>query len=424
MGLNKLLMVAYHFPPLAGSSGIQRTLRFVQHLPTHQWQPIVLTADSGAYERVSDDLMRDIPGDVHVCRALALDTARHLAIGGRYLGWMARPDRWMSWRFDAVRRGLRLIRDLRPTALWSTYPIATAHLIGAELQRRSGLPWIADFRDPMAQPGYPADPATHNSFVQIERLAARQAALCVFATPGALRDYQQRYPEAAPRMRLLENGYDEASFTEAEASPDLGRPLNPGRLTILHSGIVYPEERDPRPLFDALAALLTNGALQRGTLRLRFRAPVHDGLLRQLAEQRGIGELIEILPQAPYREALTEMLRADALLVLQSDDCNDQVPAKLYEYLRAARPVLCLADPAGDTARTCLGAGLPDIAPLEDAEAIASRLLGLIEAIHRGTAPHPSPAAIRSASRQSRSAQLAGWLDVVAGGSSLVQSRA
>ena len=47
-----------------------------------------------------------------------------------------------------------------------TYPIATAHLIGAELQRRSGLPWIADFRDPMAQPNYPRDPAIWQSFKQ------------------------------------------------------------------------------------------------------------------------------------------------------------------------------------------------------------------------------------------------------------------
>jgi hypothetical protein len=44
-------MIAYHFPPLAGSSGIQRTLRFVQHLPALGWQPLVLTASRQAYEQ-------------------------------------------------------------------------------------------------------------------------------------------------------------------------------------------------------------------------------------------------------------------------------------------------------------------------------------------------------------------------------------
>ena len=43
--MNQVLMVAFHFPPLAGSSGIQRTLRFATHLPSFGWQPTVLTAD-------------------------------------------------------------------------------------------------------------------------------------------------------------------------------------------------------------------------------------------------------------------------------------------------------------------------------------------------------------------------------------------
>ena len=167
--MKRVLMVAYHFPPLTGSSGIQRTLRFVQHLPSFNWQPLVLTASPRAYERTSDDLNRDIPPGTVVRRAFALDTARHLSISGRYVGAMARPDRWVSWRFDAVRRGLQMIREYKPDAIWSTYPIATAHLIGAELQRRSGLPWIADFRDPMAQDGYPVDPITRAQYQRIVR---------------------------------------------------------------------------------------------------------------------------------------------------------------------------------------------------------------------------------------------------------------
>ena len=56
----RILLVAYHFPPLAGSSGIQRTLRFVQHLPKFGWQPMVLSAHPRAYERVSDDLSAEV----------------------------------------------------------------------------------------------------------------------------------------------------------------------------------------------------------------------------------------------------------------------------------------------------------------------------------------------------------------------------
>jgi len=99
----RVLLIAYHFPPLAGRSDIQRTLRFVQHLPAFGWQPLVLTAHARAYERTSDDLTSEIPAGTVMRRAFALDTARHLSLGGRYVGAMARPDRWLSWRFDAVR---------------------------------------------------------------------------------------------------------------------------------------------------------------------------------------------------------------------------------------------------------------------------------------------------------------------------------
>lgn len=411
----RVLLIAYHFPPLAGSSGIQRTLRFVQQLPALGWEPLVLTCDPRAYERTATDLDADVPPGTVVRRAFALDTARHLSIGGRYVGAMARPDRWVSWRFDGVRQGMDLIRRHRPQAIWSTYPIATAHLIGAALHRRSGLPWVADFRDPMAQPGYPADPATWAQFDRIERETVRAAAASTFTTPGAARVYRERYPDAAARIRVLENGYDEDSFADAEAALGPSRaPLQPGSLTLLHSGIVYPSERDPTRLFEALQALHAAGRIVPGQLRIRFRAPQHEGLLTGLAARHGVQAYIEVAPPIPYRAALQEMLRADALLVMQASNCNDQVPAKVYEYIRARRPVLTLTDPRGDTAGVLRDAGLADLAPLDDAALIAETLLRFVAALQAGRASLPPPEAVRAASRAGRSRELAALLDTLA----------
>lgn len=404
-------MVAYHFPPLAGSSGIQRTLRFVQHLPRLGWEPIVLTAHERAYERTNPDLLADVPAGTQVHRAFALDTMRHLRIGGSYLAAMARPDRWVSWRFDGVRRGIELIRRFRPDAIWSTYPIATAHVIGAELHRRSGLPWIADFRDPMAQDGYPADPLTWRQFESIEAEALRRARLSVFTTPGAAKMYRERYPESAERIVVLENGYDEETF--AAASP-VGRPAATGEpLVLLHSGIVYPSERDPTRLFEALSLLKDQGVVSAATLRLRFRASAHDAFLAELAARHGIADLIDLAPPVGYREALAEMLSADALLLMQAANCNAQIPAKLYEYLRAGRPVLTLTDPSGDTAAVCRQAGLDSVARLDSTEDIRQALPRFIEQVRGGRAPMAQPAAVRDASRWARSQVLVRLLDGV-----------
>jgi hypothetical protein len=405
-------MIAYHFPPLAGSSGIQRTLRFVQHLPALGWEPLVLSANPRAYEKTSDDLMGDVPPNIEVRRAFALDTARHLQFKGRYFGWMARPDRWISWKMGAVREGLRLIAKFKPDVIWSTYPIATAHLIGSELHQRSGLPWIADFRDPMAQDGYPADPKTWQSYSDIERDALERARYSVFTTPGAAQIYRERYPQAAGRVVVLENGFDEESFPArqadggAQAGAQRGKPGGQP-LVLLHSGIVYPSERDPTQLFVALQRLRKAGKLGAADLRVRFRASVHDKLLQSLADAYGVPDWIELCPAIPYREALAEMLEVDVLLVMQAANCNAQIPAKIYEYLRAGRPILGLTDPQGDTAGVLRGAGLDSIARLDSADEIEAFLPGFLAAVRAGQAVLPQADAVHRASRQGRSESLA-----------------
>lgn len=408
--MKRVLMIAYHFPPLAGSSGIQRTLRFAQHLPAFGWEPLVLTADVRAYERVSDDQLKDVrPGTV-VERAFALDTARHLSVRGRYPEFLARPDRWISWWLGAVPKGLAMIRRFRPDCIWSTYPIATAHRIGCTLQRLSRLPWIADFRDPMAQEGYPESPGTWRSFRWLEERALRRAACGVFVTPGAARMYRERYPQLpSDRIAVIENGYDEETFEGLEHAAR--EPLVPAAKTLVHSGIVYPSERDPTHFFQALRRMLDAGELRAGELRVRLRASAHERLLQPMIERHGLLDVVELAPPIPYREALREMLRADGLLLLQASNCNEQIPAKLYEYLRCRRPILGLTDPRGDSAGALRQAGVQSIAALDAPGDIARELRRFLDCLHAGTARLPDAVAASSATRKRRAEALAGLLD-------------
>lgn len=410
--MKRILMIAYHFPPMAGSSGIQRTLRFVRYLPEFGWEPMVLTVHSRAYERTSTDQLADIPEGIVVARAPAFDAARHFALAGRYPKMLARPDRWFSWLPGAVLNGWSLIRKYRPQALWSTYPIATAHRIGHALHHLSGVPWIADFRDPMAQDGYPADPKTWRQFQHIEQQAFTQARFSTFTTPGAARLYRERYPQVpAERAVLIENGYDEDSFVGLEVSVAAKGPLIPGKLTLLHSGIVYPNERDPTQLFCAISELLKAGRLHPERFMLRLRAAAHEDWLRRLANERGITGVVELAPPLPYRDALEEMLRADGLLVLQAANCNEQIPAKLYEYLRAGRPILGLTDPAGDTAFTLRQAGCCHLVRLDSSEKIAEVLLSFLSKIDTGTAYKPNLELVTDVSRRNRTKALGKLLD-------------
>jgi glycosyltransferase involved in cell wall biosynthesis len=404
--VKRALLIAYHFPPIKVSSGIQRTLRFAQYLPEFGWESAVLAPHPRAYESTSEEDMASI-AHIPVRRAFAFDSARHLAFMGRYPRVLALPDRWVSWWLGAVPEGLMMIRHFKPQLIWSTYPIATAHLIGLTLHRLTGIPWIADLRDPMAQDGYPTDPKTWRAYDRIEKLVVRHATAVTFTTPGTLRDYTQRYPLRAGKFTLIENGYDENVFAAAEAASDRTKPRGEGPFVLLHSGVIYPSERDPRQFFAALARLQAENVISPAVLQVVLRATGHDSYLLELIHAVGLQSIVRVEPAISYIDALTEMLTADALLILQAANCNDQIPAKLYEYLRARRPVLALTDPAGDTAKALAAAGIDTIAALDSEAAIYTALRRFVLLLRGQNAPIACEAAIATASRKGRTAELA-----------------
>jgi hypothetical protein len=416
--MRRVLLIAYHFPPIRGSSGIQRTLRFAQHLPKYGWNPIVLTIDPRAYPEAGEAQGNEIPDQIEVHRAFGLDTARHLRVGGRYPGRLAIPDRWMSWALWAVPKAMALIRSRRIDALWSTFPVATAHSIGLRVARRSGLPWIAEFRDPMWQGRYPFDPAVNKAFRQLEADVCGLADKIVLTTPSAVRQYKERFPELADeRIQLLENGFDEETFARAEdgwqPSAVAGSVVRQGPVTLLHSGVIYPRERDPRPLFRAIAGLKRDGILTSADLKVVLRASGHDDEFGATLRELDIQDIVRLEPPVDYLVALREMLTADALLLMQAANCNAQIPAKLYEYLRAGRPILALTDPEGDTGRTLAAAGAHSILRLDSESEISRALPEFVRAVRSGSIDVPAAGVVENYSRQNQTGVLAKWLDEV-----------
>jgi glycosyltransferase involved in cell wall biosynthesis len=416
--IKSVLLIAFQFPPFHGSSAVQRTLRFSQHLPKLGWRPIVLTVTPEAYEATASSQGNEVSAELEVHRAFGFDAQRAFRFFGRYPRALALPDRWASWRFRAVSTALKVIRSRAVDAVWSTFPIATAHRIGLDVARRSGLPWIAEFRDPMWQGDYPSDPVVNRTWLKLEQQIFSTASKVVVTTPGAAEVYANRFPDfPASNIVVLQNGYDEDTFrratsvmgTEAPVGPAPGEPIK-----LLHSGVVYRSERDPTQLFAAVATLKQSGKITAQELQIVFRASGDEAGYRRDAEQLRIADIVRIEPPVDYLSALREMLTANGLLILQASNCNAQIPAKLYEYLRAQRPIVALTDPSGDTARTLEAAGAGIIARLDSQREIEAALPRAMDEIRRGTWRRPGSAVVQSYSREAQTGQLARLLDEVA----------
>jgi len=313
-----------------------------------------------------------------------------------------------------VPKALKIIRAERVQAIWTTFPIATAHEIGLRLARRTGLPWIAEFRDPMWQADWPPEPRANAAWRRLEGEIFSKANRAVFTAPGALELYAQRFPGFDPEhLTVIENGYDEETFARAESGLQGWRPEVPSArpITLLHSGIIYRSERDPTQFLRAVASLKNRKLISVRTLQIVLRAPGSEVDWSPDLARLDIADIVRVEPAIDYLPALREMLTVDGLLLLQASNSNMQIPAKLYEYLRARRPILALTDPKSDTARTLAAVRTGLVARLDSATDIEGALLRFLREIAAATAPVADAATIARYSRLAGCEQLAQLLD-------------
>lgn len=398
---NKALLVAFHFPPVKVSSGLERTLALARHLPSYGWEPLVLTASPRAYSAVSDERIGQIPDQTVVKRGMAIDASRHLAIAGRYPRWFELPDRWQTWILSAIPIGISMIHRHHPKIIWSTYPIASAHWIGYALHRLTGIPWVADFRDPMVEQNTrtgdiaPSWGALRKTRLSVELRAAHCASSLSFCTAGALDICAKRYPDGhAERWRVIPNGFDETAFLAAERSRDQGQ-YRDGAIVLIHSGTIYPTpDRDPSHFFRALRKVLDQRPAGARTVRVVLRASGVENHYRDTLQSLRLTEHVLFAPALSYEAALGEMLGADGLIVFQGYTSNPAIPAKLYEYFRARRPILALVDHDGETARLMREELIGEVAPLEDECLISVALSKLLIDIETGQIRVMEPARI------------------------------
>jgi hypothetical protein len=263
--------------------------------------------------------------------------------------------------------------------------------------------------DPKTGEQFPNDPSIRRANGWIERPTVRHCTRAVFTAPGTQLMYAARFPEVPQeRWTVIPNGYDEEDFADAERSTK-SRPSG-GPTVLVHSGVLYPDARNPRPFFEAVADLLRAGRIRPTTLKIILRASGYDDLYRPQLRELGIEGIVSLEPAVSYKQSLVEMLSADGLLIFQAANCNWQIPAKLYECLRARRPIFALTDLEGDTAAVLKTEG-GTIARLDSKRDIAEgfrKFLSTLTSRKGGVSSR-----IESYSRESRTRELVEVLESV-----------
>jgi len=369
--MKRLLMIIPFFPPMAGG-GVYRPLSFVKYLGRFGWHTTVVAPRGDAFWIRDERLVDQIP---ETCEVIRTDTVSGQAVLWRLTGRMrpgrgrdegsgntqkrsstaysaARrltsfflmPDTYVGWRPFAARAAREALARQSYDAIYSTSPPETSHLVALDLHERTGLPWVADFRDPwmnlyLLKPPTPVHAALHR---RLERRVLSRAH-AVVTTRWHEERLRRTYP-GVDAITRISNGYDAA---EADAVESI-HPA-PERFRITHAGMLT-QNRTAVPFLRGVRSLLDGRPEIRGKVEVLFvgaRENRNDAAVRAL----GLEDVVEFRDTLPHDETLQLEKRSHILLLIKHDnpDYTGMVPGKLYEYIGLRRPILALA-PEGEAA--------------------------------------------------------------------------
>ena len=361
----RVLMVACAFPP-TGGSGVQRSAQFAKYLPRSGWLPTVWTVDGLDGMPQDPTLLSDLPDEVTV--HARQDGGKYRGIRrwlrgvsdgdgiasnlGRAVDWrlearLARagmPDQYSSWARVSVRPLCRLIHDQRIDAIYSTFSPASNHLLGLLLRKKTNLPWVADFRD-LWTDDYrycETSPKRQAAHRRLEQQILETADAVVGVTHRQTAILAGHVPKRRHRFLTITNGFDPSDFYSADTGSSQGQK----RFVLAHVGR-FDHWRTNDDWFAGLRRFVTQLGLDREQFVLRLVGHA-SGVTREKIRATGVNSAFT--GYVSHGEAVREMRSADALLlnVPEGRNAASVIPAKLFEYLAAQRPVLVVGPAGGE----------------------------------------------------------------------------
>jgi len=427
----RVLIVSFFYPPDPAVGG-RRVAKFVQYLPDFGWAPTVLTART-----VADTWSAKTAGPVHATRFVSpwkliptpgaeqqsdepIALRERLGRGGPFarglytamrhvlpMSSVRMPDATLGWVPFAVGEGRRLLASDRFDAILSSSGPPSSHLVAARLQRYSGLPWVADYRDLWSDNAWDARVRPFRWLEShFERAVLRRASRITTVAPGWANRLSALHGKPAD---VVYNGFDPDDYP-ATARRGSG-------FVITYVGTLIRPQQNPEPLFAAVAQLARRPDLDLDAAGFQIELlGTAAGAIAGLAERHSVERWVRHVPAVPYRESLARQATATALLFLGwQDPAAGWLSAKLFEYLGAGRPVLAVGPPGGEPSRILQECGMPDLS--DDPGQIAARLASWLEEFARsGTVRlEPDKEAIARYTRRAQTGRLARLLDRVAG---------
>ena len=356
---------------------MQRVTKFIKYLQDFGWTPIILAPDNPEYQARDESLAKELPPDLIVRRSHIFEpydlyrkftgTKEGLSLDinvfqeGSKLSFKQKianfiratffiPDARIGWYRSAVKEAMKIMKEYPISMIYSSSPPYTVSVIARKVSKKSGVPFVAGFRDPWS--GFEVSAPKRWLLPRmidenLERSVFHDAKMIDVAWKGITCDALAKYSDLAEEKFIhIPNGFDSADYSEHEIHKRAERKRGE-KFIITYSGSLYGP-RNPKNFFRAIELLLDRNEIDPNKLHLRFVGRMGDDL-RYMFEAPKIKPLVEKLDYVPHSKAVELISDSDALLLIVDDipSVEHIVPGKVYEYLGAMRPILAIAQPNG-----------------------------------------------------------------------------
>lgn len=363
--MRRVLIITYYWPP-AGSSGVQRWLKFVKYLREYGWEPVVYTAKNPEVAAVDESLKADIPeGIVVICRNVPEPHGFYKFITGnrgkkigmgftsensksgivnRLAIWVRGnlfiPDSRMFWISPSARYLTKYLKKYPVDLIITSGPPHSLHLIGLKLKKRMNIPWITDFRDPWTgiyfykdlKLTWLADWINH----KLERKVLKKSDLKVVVSKSMADAFKRLGFE---KTEIVSNGFDHNDYK-------VNAKIDDNVFSLVHVGTIPPNSNSNN-FWSALSRLARDNYEFNQKLKIQFIGDIDSSVVKSLKDNN-LFEKSEMIGYKPHSEIPFFQKSAQVLLVLAPATSKEVLTGKIFEYLAANRPIIAIGPVGGD----------------------------------------------------------------------------
>ena len=371
--MKRVLIISYYWPP-TGGSGVQRWVKFAKYLPSEGWQPVIYTPENPEQLAVDESLGAEVPEAAEIVKTRILEpyemykkllrksghskeavevnpvNAQNKSFLQKVAMWVRgnlfRPDPRCLWIGPSVRFLKNYLKEHPVDLIVSTGPPQSMHMIGRRLALETGLPWIADFRDPWTKIFYfkhlSMTKATKRWHERMEKKVLDDATCVVAVSPLVQQEFQAM---TQTPVELITNGFDECDFAAQKCLEANGGPEQP--FIITHTGL-FAADGNPTVFWDVLAQKCAWCPEFKNLLRINLIGKTDEQIINAITEA-GLAENLNNLGYQPHARAIEEQRKASLLILplRKEPEYKAVLPGKLFEYLASWRPVLGIGQPDG-----------------------------------------------------------------------------